>query len=107
MRYQPAFPTQQHEDPPETAADPSGGNLFDPSKQWRVIVLPGLVVPRRAILTDDLAGAAHADAVTIDQMAHGRLALRGHQSFFESTSCSAIRSSVNFDFFMVTGLLGD
>lgn len=77
VRYPPAFPTQQHEDPPETVADPSGGNLLDPSKQWRNTVLPGLVVPRRAAPPDNLAGTAHADAVTNDQMAHGLLARVG------------------------------
>src|SRR5690606_7821658 len=37
----PPFPPQQYEDPAEAIADPCGGNLLDPPKQWPIIVLPG------------------------------------------------------------------
>ena len=84
----PALPTQQHEDPAEAIADARGSDLLDPLKQWVIMFLLGLVVPRRAALFDYVAGAAHTDAVTVDQMAHERLALRGPQSFFDSTSCN-------------------
>src|SRR5690606_8598877 len=73
----PAFSTQQHEDPPEAVTDTGGGDLFDPPKQWPIILFPGLVVPRRTALLDRVASPTDAYPVSINQMAHERLALRG------------------------------
>jgi len=84
----PTFPAQQHEYSPETIADPRGSDLFDPQKEWRIIILTGLVIPRRTALLYDLASPANPNSISVDQVAHERLALRGPQSFFESTSCS-------------------
>ncbi len=84
----PAFPAQQHEDPPETIANPHRSDLLDPLKQWRIIIVLRLVVERRPALLDDSAGSTNPNAIPVDQMAHERLALRGPQNFFDSKSCN-------------------
>ncbi|KFA31357.1 hypothetical protein KWG_0110835 [Xanthomonas vasicola pv. vasculorum NCPPB 1381] len=73
----PTFPPQQHIDPPEAITHPHRSDLFDPSKQWRIIMVPRLVVKRRPALLDDRAGSTNPNAIPIDQTAHARLALRG------------------------------
>src|SRR5690606_10193578 len=73
----PAFSTQQHEDPPKAVTNTGGGDLFDPAKQWPIIPLPGLVVPRRSTLLHHVASTTNAHPVSINQVAHERLALRG------------------------------
>lgn len=73
----PALPPKQHVDPPETVTHARGGNFFHAPEQRGIVLLLGSVVPASAALAQDRTCAPDAYAVTIHEMAHERLALRG------------------------------